>query len=75
LLAYSGVRNYINYSNNKEMNMIRKSVQKQLKLEFISIEDMVPEDHLLRMIDRNMDFGFVRERLYPLYCPDNGQGD
>lgn len=53
--------------------MIRKSGPQQLKMEFISIENMVPEDHLLRVIDRNMDFGFVRERLYPLYCADNGR--
>lgn len=53
--------------------MIRPKVERQGKLEFISIEDMVPEDHLLRKIDRHMDFGFVRERLYPLYCPDNGR--
>lgn len=53
--------------------MIRKNDAKQGKLEFISIEEMVPKDHLLRKIDRHMDFGFVKERLYPLYSPDNGR--
>ena len=46
--------------------MIRPDGGRQGKLEFISIEEMVPADHLLRTIDRHMDFGFVKERLYPL---------
>jgi hypothetical protein len=53
--------------------MIRKRGPKQVQMEFITIEEMVPEDHLLRVIDRTIDFSFVQERLYPLYCPDNGR--
>lgn len=34
---------------------------------------MVPQDHLLRKIDAAIDFGFVKERLYPLYCANNGK--
>lgn len=52
--------------------MIRPRTR-QVKLEFISIEEMVPSDHLLRKIDSAMDFGFVKERLYPRYCADNGK--
>ncbi|MHB9029770.1 MAG: IS1182 family transposase [Candidatus Latescibacterota bacterium] len=50
-----------------------KPVMRQVKLEFISIEEMVPKDHLLRKIDATIDFGFTKERLYPLYCADNGK--
>jgi transposase len=50
-----------------------KPVTRQVKLEFISIEEMVPQDHLLRKIDAAIDFGFVKERLYPLYCANNGK--
>lgn len=53
--------------------MIRENGVKQGKLEFISIEEMVPKDHLLRTIERHMDFGFVKERMYPLYSLDNGR--
>lgn len=28
---------------------------------------MIPENHLLRLIDRYVDFGFIRERLRPFY--------
>src|SRR5215831_13284576 len=31
------------------------------------LEDQIPETHLLRLIDRYVDFSFVRERLQPFY--------
>jgi hypothetical protein len=31
------------------------------------MEDHIPEDHLLRFVDRYIDFGFVRERLKASY--------
>jgi len=55
------------------VQLIRRETAKQSAMEFLSIEELVPGDHLLRKIDRHMDFGFVRERLYPMYCPDNGR--
>ncbi len=42
-------------------------------MEFVSIEELVPADHLLRKIDRTIDFKFIRERVRGLYCPDNGR--
>ena len=35
------------------------------KLDFISMEEIAPQDHLLQKIDRCIDFGFAKERLYP----------
>jgi transposase len=31
------------------------------------LEDQVPKNHLLRLIDRHIDFGFVHERLKDTY--------
>src|SRR5262249_49122933 len=31
------------------------------------LEDQIPETHLLRLIDRYVDFSFVRDRLQPFY--------
>jgi transposase len=31
------------------------------------LEDQIPEDHLLRLIDRYVDLSFVRERLKDSY--------
>ena len=36
---------------------------------------MVPEDHLLRKVDRAVDFSFIYDLCAPLYCSDNGAGD
>lgn len=32
---------------------------------YFRLEDQVPENHLLRLIDTHIDFGFVREQLKP----------
>src|SRR5271167_4147710 len=34
---------------------------------YFRLEDQIPEDHLLRLIDRYVDLGFVRDRLRSLY--------
>ncbi len=34
---------------------------------YFKLEDHVPRTHLLRLIDRHVDFGFLRNRLRPLY--------
>ncbi len=39
---------------------------------YFRLEDHVPEDHLLRLIDKHVDFGFVRDRLKRYYS-DTGR--
>jgi len=39
----------------------------------VTIESLVPADHLLRRIDSAVDFEFIRERVRHLYCPNNGR--
>src|ERR1700692_1328118 len=34
---------------------------------YFRLEDQIPEDHLLRLIDRHIDLSFVRERLKNFY--------
>jgi len=36
---------------------------------YFRLEDHIPENHLLRLIDRSVDFSFVRERLKSFYSP------
>lgn len=36
---------------------------------YFRLEEQIPENHLLWLIDRYVDFHFVRERLRPLYSP------
>ena len=46
---------------------------RQISMEFVSIEELVPKDHLLRKIDKAIDFVFIREKVRSLYCADNGR--
>jgi transposase len=39
----------------------------------VTLDQLVPADHLLRKIDRLIDFSFIHDLTAPLYCPDNGR--
>lgn len=39
----------------------------------ISIEDLVPKNHILRDIDRAINFDFIYDEVSDLYCTDNGR--
>lgn len=53
--------------------MLRRPRPQQAALEIVTLDELVPADHLLRKIARAIDFGFIRERVVHLYCPDNGR--
>ena len=42
-------------------------------MNLVVMERMVPEDHLLRKVDRAVDFSFIYDLCAPLYCADNGR--
>ena len=39
----------------------------------VDLEALVPKDHLLRKIEKIMDYEWLYERLDPYYCHDNGR--
>ena len=39
----------------------------------MTLEELVPADHLLRKIAASVDFRFIRDRVAHLYCADNGR--
>ena len=41
--------------------------------EFVSIDSLVPQDHILRKIDKYIDFSFIDDLVKDLYCHDNGR--
>ncbi|AGA57666.1 transposase [Thermobacillus composti KWC4] len=45
----------------------------QLDYELVCIEHMVPEDHLLRIIARHIDFSFITEKVRPYYSETHGR--
>ena len=42
-------------------------------IEMVGIDSLVPEEHLLRKIDKAVDFNRIYEMVEPLYCEDNGR--
>ena len=53
--------------------MLKKPSAQQTELEMVTLESLVPLDHLLRKIDAVIDFSFIHDRVAGLYCPDNGR--
>ncbi|MCX8085081.1 MAG: IS1182 family transposase, partial [Calditerrivibrio sp.] len=53
--------------------MFNSPKETQSKMEFVYIGDLVPEDHLLRKIDKYIDFSFIREKTKEFYCENNGR--
>jgi transposase len=53
--------------------MLKKAETQQQELEMVSVESLVPTGHLLRKIDKAVDFGFIHERVKHLCCEDNGR--
>ena len=39
----------------------------------ISLDEVVPEHHLVRKIDKHIDFTFIYDLVRDKYCPDNGR--
>jgi transposase len=53
--------------------MLKKPEAEQHELEMVSVESLVPSGHLLRKIDRVVDFSFIHDRVKHLYCENNGR--
>jgi transposase len=53
--------------------MYREREGQQTGWEFVCIEELVPQDHLLRRIDKYIDFSFIPGRVKEYYCQDNGR--
>ena len=46
---------------------------KRRDVAIIDIDTLVPKEHLVRKIERVMDYDWLYERLAPYYCEDNGR--
>jgi transposase len=53
--------------------MFKPKESSQSEYEFVSIDELVPDDHLLRLIDKYIDFSFLLEKVRPFYSNDNGR--
>jgi transposase len=53
--------------------MLKTPTSYQHELEMVTLETLVPADHLVRKIAKAIDLEFIRERVAHLYSPDNGR--
>ena len=53
--------------------MLLEGRNRQNKLEMLYTEDLAPKDHILRKIDKYIDFSFINELCRPYYCENNGR--
>lgn len=53
--------------------MTRNSDKKREQMQMFSMEDMVPQDHMLRLIDKAIRWEFIYELVEDKYCSDNGR--
>ena len=53
--------------------MLSKDHDKPSQIQMISVDQLVPEDHLLRKIDRYIDFSFIYELVEDKYSADRGR--
>jgi Transposase and inactivated derivatives len=53
--------------------MLKENNSAQQGLEVVYIENLVPQEHILRKINKYIDFSFIRELTKDLYCADNGR--
>jgi hypothetical protein len=51
--------------------MFRDPDVQQHEMEMVTVESLVPADHLLRRIDAAVDLEFIRDRVRHLYCDHN----
>ena len=53
--------------------MLKERRARQQQMDVIIMEQMIPEDHLLRKVDKAVDLSFIYELCAPLYCENNGR--
>ena len=57
----------------KAKEILATKAEERKQYEMICIEELVPEDHILRKIDKAIDFTHIYDLVGDLYCPDNGR--
>lgn len=53
--------------------MTHNADKKREQIQMFCMDDMVPRDHLLRIIDKAIDWNFIYDLVVDKYSPDNGR--
>ena len=67
-------RIYQNVPQNKEIQVLTQNADKKREqIQMFCIDDLVPQDHLLRLIDQSIDWSFIYDLVEEKYSPDQGR--
>lgn len=53
--------------------MNQNADKKREQIQMLCMDDMVPQAHLLRLIDKAIDWSFIYDLMEDRYSPDNGR--
>ncbi|MCM1102985.1 MAG: IS1182 family transposase [Clostridium sp.] len=53
--------------------MTQNTEKKREQIQMFCMDDMVPQDHLLRIIEKAIDWNFIYDLVADKYSPDNGR--
>ena len=53
--------------------MTQNTDKKREQIQMFCMDDLVPQDHLLRLIDKAIDWSFIYDLVEDKYCLDNGR--
>ena len=53
--------------------MITKNASSKGQMQIVSLDQLVPEDHILHKIDSTVDFSFIYDLVEEKYSSDNGR--
>ena len=53
--------------------MTRSGEKNRGQIEFTSIDELVPEDHLVRKLEKAIDWSFIYDLVEDSYCENNGR--
>ncbi len=51
--------------------MLKQEAENRNQMEFFCVDQFVPKKHLLRKIDKAVNFDHIYEMVEDLYCPEN----
>ena len=71
--TFLGILRYNIYIEKGGNDMITKGKNNVDQIQMVSIEQLVPQNHLLRKIDAAIDFDFIYDLVEDKYSPDNGR--
>lgn len=69
-----GSRGFLVYAKiDMVMGMLDKAGNRRNQIQMVDVDMLVPEEHLLRKVDRVINFDRIYGFVEQYYCPDNGR--